>query len=111
MGKAKVSPVMRITVDGGLATIETLIRKRTKIHGFGTFFCYPKRGEISVNQAAYKMLSEAIYKRGLMGIEVFVGPIVSYGSPVRLFTEIPISEISVDGKARDQLLPLLVVED
>lgn len=102
--------VMRISFDGKMFSIKTLVEKRTKIYGFGTFLQDPKPGEISINKAAYDLLAHCPARRGLMAIEIFNGPIVSYGDTSLEFTEIPLSAISVQPGAWKELAELAIIE-
>jgi hypothetical protein len=102
---------MKITLQGKKLTIETLIKKRTKIYGFGTFLEKPKQGEVVCNKAAFEMLSRCPARRGLMAIEIFNGPIVSYGAPNLKFTGVPMEYVSVQPGAWKELEKLVVVEE
>lgn len=86
---------VRIELKNGKFSIEKTIPQRLNVYGFGSFLENIKLGEVSMNQAAFDFLAQCPERRGLMGIEIFTGPIVSYGAPNIKLIGVPKEDVSV----------------
>ena len=86
---------VRIELRQNNFSIEQLIPERFKLYGFGSFLENVKMGEVSMNKAAFDYLAQCPERRGLMGIEIFPGPVVAYGAPNYKLVGVPKEEVSV----------------
>jgi hypothetical protein len=102
---------VRIELRGNNLSIEKKIPERLKVYGFGSFLERPKLGEVSMNKAAFDFLAQCPERRGLMGIEIFNGPIVSYGFAGLKLTGVGKEDVSVGAGAWKQIEKLVVVSE
>jgi hypothetical protein len=62
-------------------------------HGFGTFLENAQPGDISISKAAWVALKRCPYRSGLMGLEIFSGNVLAWGSPEPMI-EVLLTEVS-----------------
>ena len=103
---------LRIDLDPkGNITVAALKPKAFVRHGFGSFLEKPKgKAPISISKAALGVLQKLPARDGLMGFEIFEGPIVCWGSTSPLLV-IPPQACSVQEGAFEQFKKKIVVQD
>jgi hypothetical protein len=68
--KKVIAPVVHISLKKGeLLITADASNKRFEHHGFGTFLCDVKKGEISITKEALDILLRQPERRGLQGLE------------------------------------------
>lgn len=104
------TPAVRISHDGNGILVEILKPKRITHHGFGSFLEKPKKGEVVITKKALTLLLNSPERRGVMGFEIFNGPVVSWGDPGNLIIDNP-ADISVASGAKAAIKQLFVVKE
>lgn len=105
-----MKPAIRISHEGEGIKVEVLQPKVLTHHGFGSFLEMPKKGAVTITKKAMAILQAAPCRRGLMGFEIFRGPIVSWADPEDLIID-KLEAISVaDADTKAAIKKLFIIE-
>ncbi len=81
--KKSVEPSLKITYDAKSRYImlEALKQERFEHHGFGTFLCDIKPGEVQISAEALEVLMGCPYRSGMQGLEIWSQNRIAWASP------------------------------